>query len=76
MRIAKANRRSTVHRPAYMDTIGVKTFDKDGKVVGEKLFVGLFTSAAYRERPRDIPMLADKVRRLVERALEVRILGL
>ena len=43
--ITKANRRATVHRPVQMDTIGVKNFDADGKVIGERLFVGLFTSA-------------------------------
>ena len=30
-----------------MDTIGVKKFDDKGKVIGERLFVGLFTSVAY-----------------------------
>jgi len=59
--ITKANTRSTVHRPVYMDYIGVKMFDKQGRVIGEKRFLGLFTSAAYNRNPRDIPMLRDKV---------------
>ena len=42
--VTKANRRATVHRPVQMDTIGVKRFDAEGKVIGEHLFVGLFTS--------------------------------
>ena len=33
--ITKANRRSTVHRPVHMDAIGIKRFDKAGKVVGQ-----------------------------------------
>ena len=45
--LTKANSRSTVHRPAYLDYIGVKTFDDAGEVVGERRFLGLFTSAAY-----------------------------
>ena len=59
--ITKANRRSTVHRPVYMDTIGVKKFDAAGTVVGERLFVGLLTSVAYSQSPRDIPLLRRKV---------------
>jgi glutamate dehydrogenase len=66
--ITKANSRSTVHRPVYLDYIGVKRFDKKGKVVGEHRFLGLFTSAAYNRNPRDIPLLRHKVRRLIERA--------
>ena len=33
----------------------------DLRVIGEKRFLGLFTSAAYNRNPRDIPMLRDKV---------------
>ena len=47
--LAKANSRATVHRPAYLDYVGVKTFDDDGEVVGERRFLGLFSSAAYTE---------------------------
>jgi glutamate dehydrogenase len=68
MKIAKANRRSTVHRPAYLDTIGIKRFGKKGEVTGERLFLGLFTSTAYSERPSDIPLLADKIERIVKRS--------
>ena len=30
--LAKANSRATVHRPAYLDYVGVKTFGDDGEV--------------------------------------------
>ena len=66
--ITKANTRSTVHRPVYMDYIGVKMFDKQGRVIGEKRFLGLFTSAAYNRNPRDIPMLRDKVATVLARS--------
>ncbi len=66
--ITKANSRSTVHRLVYLDYLGVKRFDKKGKVIGEHRFLGLFTSAAYNRNPRDIPLLRHKVRRLIERA--------
>src|SRR5690606_16860675 len=34
--ITKANSRATVHRSAYLDYIGLKTFDADGNVTGER----------------------------------------
>ena len=66
--ITKANSRSTVHRHSYLDYVGVKKFDEDGNPVGEMRFIGLFTSAAYSENPRNIPLLRLKVRRVVERS--------
>ena len=66
--ITKANARSTVHRPVYLDYIGVRRFDAKGKVIGEHRFLGLFTSAAYNRNPRRIPLLRHKVARIVERA--------
>ncbi|HWC32976.1 MAG TPA: NAD-glutamate dehydrogenase domain-containing protein, partial [Actinomycetota bacterium] len=66
--LTKANSRSTVHRPAYLDYIGVKHFDASGEVVGERRFLGLYTSTAYRARPRDIPILRRKVDRVLERS--------
>ncbi|MDH3968345.1 MAG: NAD-glutamate dehydrogenase [Rhodospirillales bacterium] len=68
VRITKANRRATVHRRVHMDTIAVKSFDKKGKVTGERLFLGLFTSVAYSRSPREIPLLREKVARTVKRA--------
>ncbi len=66
--VTKANSRSTVHRPAYLDYIGIRKFDEDGEVVGERRFLGLFTHYAYRESPLQIPMLRGKVKRVLERA--------
>ena len=36
--------KSVVHRRAYMDYVGVKRFDAEGRVMGELGIVGLFTS--------------------------------
>ncbi len=66
--ILKANVRSTVHRPVHLDYIAVKQFDADGHVVGERRFVGLFTSAAYNRLPGEIPYLRRKVARIQEKA--------
>ncbi|GII75350.1 NAD-glutamate dehydrogenase [Sphaerisporangium rufum] len=59
--ITKANSRATVHRPAYLDYIGVKIFSPAGEVVGERRFLGLFTHVAYSESISHIPVLRRKV---------------
>ncbi|MGY2745727.1 NAD-glutamate dehydrogenase [Arthrobacter sp. UYCu723] len=59
--ITKANSRSTVHRPAYLDYIGVKSFDAAGSVNGERRFIGLFATTAYAGSVRDIPVVREKV---------------
>ena len=63
--IAKANRRSTVHRSVHMDTIGINIMDARGKTVGEHRFIGLFTSHAYSLSPRFIPLLRRKIERVI-----------
>ncbi len=66
--LSKANARSTVHRPAYLDYIGVKRFAQDGSVLGERRFLGLYTSSAYHAPPNEVPMLRDKVERIMHAA--------
>jgi glutamate dehydrogenase len=66
--ITKSNRRSRVHRAVYMDVICIKSFDASGKAIGERLFVGLFTSLAYSRSPRAIPLLRRKVETALERS--------
>jgi glutamate dehydrogenase len=66
--LTKANSRATVHRPSYLDYVGVKRFDEAGEVVGEWRFLGLYTSAAYNRNPREIPVLRRKVEGVLERA--------
>ncbi len=66
--VTKAAMRSTVHRAVPMDVVGVKVFDPSGRVVGERRFVGLFTSTAYSRSPLDIPLLRRKVKRALDRS--------
>jgi glutamate dehydrogenase len=63
--ITKANSRATVHRPAYLDYVGVKVFDEQGEVVGERRFLGLFSSAAYTESVNRIPVLRRKAAEVI-----------
>ena len=64
--LTKANSRSTVHRPAYLDYVGVKKFE-NGEVVGERRFLGLFSSAAYTESLTRIPLLRDRAAAVLRR---------
>ena len=66
--VTKANARSTVHRPGYLDYVGVKRFDAAGNVCGEHRFLGLYTSTAYSASPADIPLLRRKTANVVARA--------
>ncbi len=68
--VTKANLTSTVHRSGFLDYVGVKQFARTGrdkgKLIGERRFLGLWTSAAYNTNPREIPMLGHKVAQLIE----------
>jgi glutamate dehydrogenase len=66
--VTKSAVRSRVHRRVYMDYVGVKRFDRRGKLVGEFRIVGLFTSTAYTRSTRSIPYLRRKVDAVVRRA--------
>ncbi|MGF6597320.1 glutamate dehydrogenase [Paraburkholderia sp. GAS448] len=66
--LTKANSRATVHRPGYLDYVGVKRVGPDGKVNGERRFIGLYTSTAYFGSTADIPIVRRKCESIVRRA--------
>ncbi|GAA0465927.1 NAD-glutamate dehydrogenase [Actinoplanes capillaceus] len=66
--ITKANSRASVHRSAYLDYIGVKLFNEAGEVVGERRFLGLFSSSAYRTSVRELPVVRRKVQEVMDRS--------
>ena len=66
--LTKANSRATVHRSGYLDYIGVKRFDADGHVIGERRFIGLYTSTTYHADPSGIPLLRQKITHIMDRA--------
>src|SRR5690606_25961675 len=66
--ITKTTARSRVHRPVPFDYVSVKVFDSRGEPCAERRFLGLFTSSAYNELPRDIPLLRLKVQQLIEQS--------
>ncbi|HMK70334.1 MAG TPA: NAD-glutamate dehydrogenase [Xanthobacteraceae bacterium] len=66
--VTKTAVRSRVHRRVHMDYIGIKRFDREGRLVGECRLCGLFTSTAYTRSTRAIPYLRRKVDNIIRRA--------
>jgi len=66
--LTKGIARSTVHRPSYLDYVGVKRFDADGNVIGEFRFMGLYTSNVYSCDPYNIPVIRRNLRHVTERS--------
>ena len=64
--LTKTNSLSRVHRPAYIDYVGVKRFDDEGNVIGEDRFIGLFSSSFYNNSAADVPVLKSKINRIME----------
>lgn len=63
--LTKGSSASTIHRPAHTDYVGIKKFDDKGNVVGEHRFIGLYTSAVYNQSVQSIPLIRDKVMRIL-----------
>ena len=64
--IAKTNTKSSIHRPAYTDYIGVKQFDEKGRLIGERRFIGLFTATAYSSSILSIPYFRLKSAKIMD----------
>lgn len=65
--ITKTTQKSTVHRIDFMDCIGVKKFNEEGKVIGVNQFLGLFTSSAANQSARQIPLLRYKIQQVLDK---------
>ena len=63
--VGKTLAESPVHRRARMDDIGVQELDPQGRVTGERRFLGLFTSKAYAEEAAEIPLLRRTLRQIL-----------
>ncbi len=64
--IAKTHTKSTVHHPGYTDYVGVKRFNEKGELIGERRFIGLYTSSAYHSNTKLIPFVRHKVTKILE----------
>ncbi|WP_419307967.1 NAD-glutamate dehydrogenase [Chromohalobacter israelensis] len=65
---AKSAYHARVHRPAYPDYISIDRYDEEGRVVGERRFLGLYTSTVYNESPRNVPVLRTKIEAVIKAA--------
>ncbi|MEO0818087.1 MAG: NAD-glutamate dehydrogenase [Pseudomonadota bacterium] len=63
--LAKSTMVSRVHRRVAADYVGIKHYDGDGRVCGETRFLGLFTSEAYDETARSIPLVRKRVEKII-----------
>ncbi|QIZ76565.1 NAD-glutamate dehydrogenase [Ferrimonas lipolytica] len=59
--LTKTNAKSRVHRPAYVDYVGIKRFNDSGQVIGEHRFIGLYASTMYNKSTDQIPLLKQKL---------------
>lgn len=64
--VRKWDSRSVVHRTAHMDVVLVKRYDNQGKAIGASVFFGLFTSTVYYQSVRNIPLMREKVNRVID----------
>jgi glutamate dehydrogenase len=65
--ITKATSKATVHRSVFMDYIGIKQYDSNGMICGEKRFLGLYSSAAYLTELKTVPLVRAKINYVIER---------
>ncbi len=65
--VTKANSRSTVHRPSYLDYVAIKRIDELGQVTGEHRFLGLYTHVAFSESITSIPVVRRKLAEVLSR---------
>jgi len=63
----KSSLRARVHRQAYSDYIVLKRYGPKGKVVGEHLFMGLYTSRVYTMSPFQMPLIRQRVQEVLDR---------
>ncbi len=66
--VTKANIRARVHRRSYMDYIGVKLYDAEGKTTGELRIIGLFTSMSLGTPNTEVPLIRKKIAEVMKRS--------
>lgn len=66
--LSKSSQQSPIHRPVYMDFLGIHKYDESGHLIGEYRFIGLLTSQAYQLSVEQIPLLREKANKIMEQA--------
>ena len=65
---SKTAQASRVRRRVPIDCIGVKRYTQSGKLLGELRLQGLFTPASYMQTVESVPVVRQKVRRVLAEA--------
>jgi glutamate dehydrogenase len=65
--ILKSSYKSRIHRLANAERIRIQKFDDKGNAIGEYRLIGLFTSAAYYQSSSSIPLIRDKITRVIKK---------
>ncbi len=65
---SKSSFRPRIHRSAYSDYIIIKSYDRDGKHIGEYRFMGFYTVNVYHMSPIRIPVLRKKIQSVLARS--------
>lgn len=65
--LSKTDTFSRIYRPTYTDSIIVKCYDKNGKIIGGHRFIGLYTNKLYSNNLQDVPLLRGKVQRIIDK---------
>ncbi len=68
MTVTKADARSTVHRPAWLDLVAVSLPADDGQSARQHRLVGLFPTTAYATSVRDVPVLRRRAAEVIRRS--------
>jgi len=66
--VTKANLRSPVRYPDYLDVVSVKQYREDGQLLGTCRFIGLLSAEAYVEQPSNIPLIRRKAAYVMKRS--------
>ncbi|WP_069383490.1 NAD-glutamate dehydrogenase [Halomonas caseinilytica] len=66
MSFAKSAHHARIHRPTYPDYISIDRYDDQGRVIGERRFLGMFTATVYNESPRNVPILRRKLQAVMD----------
>ena len=72
LNLTKANSRATVQRGSYLDYVGIRRFDAQGRPIGERRFLGLYPRSVAKQSLFDIPIVRRKMRAVLDRAADPR----
>ncbi len=63
--IDKTNSYSPIERREPMDFIGIAKYDDAQKLIGRAVFLGIFSNKAQTEQPSSMPILRNKLKRII-----------